>query len=79
MKKRKLVIGMVIIIAMIVLLTPIRTHLKDGGSVSYQSLVYEVTKIHRLSPDRDREGVKPYIDGFEVKILGITVYRVTNE
>ena len=50
---------------------------KDGGSVRYKSLVYEVTKIHQLAPDAD--GVKPYIDGFEVKILGMTVYRETNE
>ena len=40
-------------------------------------MVYEVTKIHQLAPDVD--GVKPYIDGFEVKILGMTVYRKTNE
>ena len=50
---------------------------KDGGSVRYKALVYEVTKIHQLSPEVD--GVKPYIDGFEIKILGMTVYRETNE
>ena len=38
---------------------------------------YEVTKIHRLAPEVD--GVKTYIDGFEIKILGMTVYRETNE
>ena len=43
----------------------------------YKALVYEVTKIHQLSPEVD--GVKPYIDGFEIKILGMTVYRETNE
>ena len=52
-------------------------NLKDGGSVRYKALVYEVTKIHQLSPEVD--GVKPYIDGFEIKILGMTVYRETNE
>lgn len=52
-------------------------NLKDGGSVSYKSLVYEITKIHQLALDVDDE--KPYIDGFEVKILGMTVYRETNE
>ena len=54
-----------------------RMNLKDGGSVRYKALVYEVTKIHRLAPEVD--GVKPYIDGFEIKILGMTVYRETNE
>ncbi len=77
MEKKKIVIAIAIIIAMVVLLTPIRMNLKDGGSVRYKSLVYEITKIHQLAPDID--GVKPYIDGFEVKILGMTVYRDTNE
>ena len=76
MKKKKFII-IAIILILVVLLTPIRMNLKDGGSVSYKSLVYEVTKIHQLSPEVD--GVKPYIDGLEIKILGITVYRETNE
>lgn len=75
--KRKKIIIMAIIFLMVVLLTPIRMNLKDGGSVRYKSLVYEVTKIHQLAPEV--EGVKPYIDGFEVKILGVTVYSETNE
>ena len=57
------------------LLTPVRMNLKDGGSVRYKALAYEVTKIHRLAPEV--EDVKPYIDGFEIKILGMTVYRET--
>ena len=75
--KRKKTIIIAIIFLLVVLLTPIRMNLKDGGSVRYKSLVYEVTKIHQLAPEV--EGVKPYIDGFEVKILGMTVYRETNE
>ena len=76
MKKKTLAVTAIIVV-LVILLTPIRMNLKDGGSVRYRSLVYEVTKIHQLAPDAD--GVKPYIDGFEVKILGMTVYRETNE
>ena len=76
MKKKKAVI-IAIVLALVVLLFPIRMNLKDGGSVAYKSLVYEVTKIHQLSSDVD--GEKPYIDGFEIKIFGLTVYRETNE
>jgi len=75
--KRKKIIIISIILLLVVLLTPVRMNLKDGGSVRYKSLVYEVTKIHQLAPEV--EDVKPYIDGFEVKILGMTVYRETNE
>jgi hypothetical protein len=52
-----------------------RMNLKDGGSVSYKALAYEVTKIHQFTPEAD--DVKPYIDGVEIKILGMTVYRET--
>ena len=76
MKKRKFII-ITVVVALVVLLTPIRMNLKDGGSVRYKSLTYEITKIHQLALDVD--GVKPYIDGLEIKILGITVYRETNE
>ena len=76
MKKKTLAVTAIIVV-LVILLTPIRMNLKDGGSVRYKSLVSEVTKIHQLAPDAD--GVKPYIDGFEVKILGMTVYRETNE
>lgn len=75
--KKKTFAAIAIIIVLVILLTPIRMNLKDGGSVRYKSLVYEFTKIHQLAPDVD--GVKPYIDGFEVKILGMTVYRETNQ
>ena len=70
MKKKFFV---VIAIIVVILLTPVRMNLKDGGSVSYKALVYEVTKIHQFAPEVD--GLKPYIDGFEIKILGMTVYR----
>ena len=76
MKKKRFAVVAIIFI-LIILLFPIRMNLKDGGSVRYKSLVYEITKIHQLAPDVD--GVKPYIDGYEIKILGVTIYRKTNE
>lgn len=76
MKKKRIAI-IAIMAVLVILLTPIRMSIKDGGSVMYKSLVYEVTKIHRLAPEVDSE--KPYIDGFEIKILGMTIYRETDE
>ncbi len=74
-KKEKRVLAAAMIVVLLVLLTPIPIRWKDGGSVSFKSLVYEVTKIHQLPSNLD----DPYIEGLEVKILGITVYRETNE
>lgn len=75
MKKKKMAINIAIVAALIVLLTPIRVGLKDGGSIRYQSLVFQVTKIHQFVDD----DVTDYIDGLEVRILGMTIYRKTNE
>lgn len=74
--KKKIFAVIAAIIILAVLLVPVPMRLKDGGSVRYKSLVYEVTKIHRLAPEAT--GVKPYIDGLEIKILGITVYTETD-
>lgn len=76
MKKKRIAI-IAIIAVLVILLTPIRMSLKDGGSVMYKSLVYEVTKIHQLAPEID--SVKPYIEGFEIKVFGMTIYRETDE
>lgn len=75
MKKKKLATFLVIAI-IVVLLFPIRMNLKDGGSVRYKSLVYEITKIHQFSPDLDC--VKPYVVGLEIKFFGMTIYKVLN-
>ena len=75
--KKKFSVVIAILVVLIILLTPVRMNLKDGGSVSYKALVYEVTKIHQFAPGVD--GLKPYVDGFEIKILGMTVYRETYE
>ncbi len=73
---KKKIVAIFLVVAILILLFPIRMNLKDGGSVRYKAILYEVTKIHQLAYV---DGVKPYIDGIEVKILGMTVYRVTNE
>ena len=71
MRKRKWWSIAAAVVLAAVLLVPVRVNLKDGGSVRYRALLYEVTKIHQLAPEV--KGVKPYIDGFEVKLLGGTV------
>jgi len=75
MKKKVTVISVVIVC--LILLFPIRMNLKDCGSVRYQALTYSITKVHslRLEEEAIQEGkVKPYDDGFVVKILGIKVF-----
>lgn len=75
MKKKVLAAAAVLVLA--ALLFPIRMNLKDGGSVQYKALTYSVTKVHSLISEEEtmKEGkVKPYDDGFVVKILGVKVF-----
>lgn len=72
-KKTPIIVG--VVLALAVLLTPVCMTFKDGGSVCYKSLLYEAKKIHSISHDTE----SGFIEGFEFKILGMTVYRHTNE
>ena len=68
--KKKTIIIVCVIIAVLVLLVPIPMHLKDGGSVKYSALLYSVTDVHRMDPVTDG-----YEDGTIIKILGFEVYN----
>ncbi len=68
--QKKLLIA-VIIVFMLILLVPIPKHLKDGGTVKYKALIYEITKIHRLNNNSQNE----YDDGVIIKIFGKQIYN----
>ena len=68
MKKKRVIISAVIIIAFI-LLFPITMHLKDGGSTVYKSILYSVTKYHSIAEEPGE-----YYGGWCIEIFGINVY-----
>ena len=68
MKKKKIII-IVAVIIFVLMLIPIPNRLKDGGSVEYNAILYQYTKIHRLN-EKSSTG---YEDGWELRILGIQV------
>ena len=73
----KKIAKLIIPILLLVLLFPIRLPLKDGGTVVYQSLLYKVSKVHRLIPteEMEREGkVKEYDDGIVVEVFGFEIF-----
>lgn len=70
--KKKVIIGICILLA-IVLLTPIPITLKDGGTIIYTAILYQVEKVHSIViTETDKVG---YIEGTIVKILGIEIYN----
>ena len=71
MKKKKVLIAVIIAIGL-VLLFPIPQRLKDGGSIRYAALLYQITDVHRINPDIESE--QPYLEGIEIEILGAKVF-----
>lgn len=72
--KRKVKVAIAVIV-LIILLIPIPTRYKDGGSVRYRAILYDVTKYHQL----DLESETGYNDGWEIKVIGIPIYDDFNE
>ncbi len=63
--KKKIII--IVCVLLVVMLIPRKKYLEDGGTVEYKSLLYKVSKVHKLSNDG-------YDEGTEIKILGIKIY-----
>ena len=60
-----------LIIILIVFIIPIPVYYKDGGSVGYKAVLYEIIKYHRL----DRQSDTGYKTGLEIKVFGKTVFN----
>lgn len=73
MKKKKIIVTILIII-FILMLIPIPIRYKDGGSVEYNAILYNITKIHRLNENSPTG----YDDGWKIKILGFLIYEKIN-
>ena len=70
--KKKIII--LIVIILIILLIPFKNRLKDGGSIQYKAIIYDITKVHRIS-EKSSTG---YEDGLIIKVLGFQIYNVIN-
>ena len=72
MKKKTKIIIVVLIV--LVLLISIPTRYKDGGSVRYRAVLYDITKYHQL----DLESKTGFREGWTIKILGISILDTFN-
>lgn len=72
--KKKVKIVLVVIILLISLF-PIRSQLKDGGTIEYKALLYKVSKVYSLASLEEVENGKNYNEGIIVEILGFEIYN----
>ena len=66
-----------VIIVAIILLTPIPSGEKDGGTTHYFSLTYQITKHHKWEPLEGPPGVLYVREGTTVSLLLIPIYDHT--
>ena len=72
----KKVLIIILILVALILLFPIREQAKDGGSVRYTAILYDVYKVHCLYGGPDTGML--YVEGIIVEFLGHQVYNNTN-
>lgn len=72
---KKKVILVVIIILLLILLFPIPMRLRDGGSIRFQALLYNVTIYHQLNHQVE----SGYVDGIGIEILGVKVFNTIDK
>lgn len=79
--KKKIIIICLIVFAFAILFIPIPAKMKDGGTVHYNAILYDIYDIHRVtSPLEWNDAIvgNEYIEGTVIKILGFEVYNSTN-
>lgn len=69
--KKKIIIGICILLA-IVLLIPFPRYLDDGGTVVYDAILYDVYDVHRLNPDTT--SAQEFVEGTTAYVLGLKVF-----
>ncbi|MDE6665294.1 MAG: hypothetical protein K2K14_03775 [Ruminococcus sp.] len=68
-KKLKIIISLIIAV---ILLVPIKSQLKDGGTIKYDAVLWGVTKHHSIA--HDSAGNRGNDTGTTVRILCFEVY-----
>ncbi len=73
----KKIIVVVCVLLILVLLVPFPAKIKDGGSIHYDAILYDVYDVHKIydsGPDTEMK----YVEGVIIMILGIQIYNNTN-
>ena len=77
----KKTLSILLILAAVILLFPIRAQMKDGGTVEYRAVLYTVRDMHQIYHSYDPKTGEIIEDGYTVgtviEILGFEVFDNT--
>ena len=79
--KKKIIVICLIVFTFTILFIPIPSKMKDGGTIHYNAIIYDIYDVHRVTSPlewNDAIGGNEYIEGTIIKILGFEVYNNTN-
>ena len=65
------------IVVFFLLLFPFREQYKDGGSVVYNAILYDVYDVHAMYFESPDDTEMKFVEGYIIKILGIQVFNNT--
>lgn len=75
---KKAIVIVCILIALL-LLIPFPAKLKDGGTVHYNAILYDVYDVHRIKPVEnplaDGTFETEYLEGIIIEILGVEIFN----
>ena len=74
--KRKLIV--ILFIVLFILLFPVQTKMKDGGTKAYRAAIYTVYDVHRIVASTDETTDNEFIEGVIIEVFGIEVFNNTN-
>lgn len=77
-RSKKIIKVCAVIIFFVILFTPEIRHYKDGGTVEYHAMVYQVFDWHAMRPS-EASNVEKYYGGLEIRIMGRTVFNHARE
>lgn len=78
---KKIIIIVVVVLILLILFVPIPAKMKDGGTIHYNAILYDVYDVHRIkSPLEWNDAIvgNEYVEGTVIKILGFEIYNNTN-
>ena len=73
----------IVLIIVLILIIPFPARMKDGGTMHYNAILYDIYDVHRIStpseaPPEGEVYEREYIEGRIVKIFGVEVFNNTD-
>lgn len=79
--KKKIIVICLIVFTFAIFFIPIPSKMKDGGTIHYNAIMYDIYDVHRVtSPLEWNDAIdgNEYIEGTIIKLFGFEVYNNTN-